>query len=114
MITGIFHHRIGFPKGLVTDFGIIRLEYTNHAIKASKNDRYGLIMLPPTLNTAKAKAVEVEIIRNRLTKIVYRVDYSDKFDLAIVVTHDRKVKTVWLNCKDDNHPTLDESNYLKP
>lgn len=48
-----------------------------------------------------------------MIKGVYRTVYDKKYDLIIVMTYDRKVKTVWLNDINDKHSTLDESKYTK-
>ena len=113
-MTGLFHYQVGFPKGLITKLGTIDLKYTGHALKASKDDRYGAMTLPKRLNTNKAQAVEVEIIRGMVTKIVYRADYNQELDIVLVVNRDCLVYTVWFNRKDDDHSTLDESKYSKP
>jgi hypothetical protein len=114
MITGLFHYQVGFPKGLKTNLGTLQLKYTAHALKASKNDRYGDMTLPKKLNTATAKPIEVEIIRGMVTKMVYRADYNEELDIVIVVNRDCLVYTVWFNRKDDDHPTLDTTKYAKP
>lgn len=114
MITGLFHYQIGFPKGLKTNFGTILLNYSAHALQASKDDRYGAMTLPKVLDTTKAKAIEVEVINNVVKKIVFRTHYDKELDIVIVVNRYRLVHTVWFNRKDDKHETLDATKYSKP
>jgi len=110
----LYHFEIGFPKGLNTKLGVLDLFYTRHALNAARDDRYGKINLPRRINTDKAKAIEVEVTGYRVTKIVYRIHYNDKFDLVIVVGEECRVYTVWLNAKDDKHKTLDHRKYDRP
>lgn len=110
----LFHFEIGFPKGLNTKLGVLKLTYTKHALRAANNDRYGYINLPDAINTNNAKAIEVEITGHHVTKIVYRIDYNEKHDLVLVVGEACRVYTVWLNEKNDTHKTLDRTKYDTP
>lgn len=114
MTKKLFHFEIGFPKGLNTRLGTLKLYYTKHAFRAARNDRYGRILLPDTLNTDKAKAIEVELTGRYVTKIVYRVGYNKNHDLVLVVGENNRVYTVWLNEKYDTHKTLDRTKYDRP
>lgn len=109
----LYHKSIGFPDDITFFCGIFELIYTKHAIRASENDRYGNINLPTFLDTEKADLVEIEVNDGIMVKGVYRTYYDNKYDLIIVMTHDRKVKTVWLNDRTDKHSTLDKSKYTK-
>jgi hypothetical protein len=111
----LYHCELGFPKNIPNNFGTILLDYSRHALEASQNDRYGTIRLPRTLDTEKAKLIEIEVIKGQLTKAVYRCEHCNKFDIVIVVIPNaRKVKTVWLNRKIDKHKTLNRNKYCVP
>jgi len=110
----LYHFEIGFPKGLITKFGVIEVTYKRHALNAAETDRYGRIDLPRTINTDTAKAIEVEVINRQVVKIVYRTKYNDDFDLILVLSRDASVRTVWLNSVNDKHKTLDRNKYDKP
>ena len=113
----LYHFEIGFPKNLeknVKKIGKQKLEYGFHAKKAAMNDRYGIIDLPESLDFSKAKLIEAEVINNRLTKMVLRASYDNRFDLIVVVNTDLTVRTVWLNSRRDKHRTLDRSKYDLP
>lgn len=109
----LYHVELGFPKSIKKISGMFLLDYTEHAIKASKNDRYGDIILPKHIDIKKATLIEMEVIDNVMVKGVYRIEYNELYDLVLVITNFRVVKTVWLNSKEDKHATLDESKYIK-
>lgn len=90
--------------------GTFRAVYDNHALRAARDDRYGQIFLPQTLDIEASQIVEVETVNNRAVKAVARLPYNDKLDLVLVICDPMDgeiyVKTVWLNQRDDNHATL--------
>ncbi len=107
-----YHKDIFIPSALNLDFGILKLQYSSHALRAANSDRYGTVVLPRTLNTDSAKIVEVTAIGRTVLKLVYRVPHCAQYDLVVVVLPDSGlVKTVWLNSKTDTHTTLDRSKY---
>lgn len=115
----LYHFEVGFPKGVEKNLKKIgtvnNIEYLFHAKKAAMNDRYGIIELPDTLNVAKSKIIEVEVLNNRVTKMVFRTAYDNKFDIVVVMNlPDLSVRTIWLNKRSDKHRTLDRSKYDKP
>lgn len=111
----LYHFEIGFPRNLNVRFGTLRLRYSHHARQAALNDRYGDIDLPEALNTNTAKVIEVEVIGDRVEKVLYRVSYNDDFDLLVaVMPRDSFVKTVWLNRRNDGHKTLNAAKYNRP
>lgn len=108
----LYHFQVYMPD-LPLKFGKQKLKYSNHAINASRDDRYGDIQLPTFIDTNTAKVIEVEIVQDRfLSKVVYRVSYNETHDLVVVVIPERWfVKTVWLNAKSDKHQTLNRGKY---
>jgi len=118
-MNGLYHKDIGFPEAVEQALNSakekgtrIKLWYGKHAYRAAHSDRYGTINLPKRIAVAEAEAVEVEVVENVLTKVVFRVHYDEIHDLAVVVMlKDGFVKTVWLNRKDDQHRTLNTSKY---
>jgi len=110
----LYHIDLGLPNGLeenLKKIGIVPLEYKYHALKAANDDRYGRIELPETIDCSKAKPIEVEVIDNKVNKVVWRTRYDSEYDLIIVMLMDCTVKTVWLNSVRDLHKTLDASKY---
>ena len=94
---------------LVTDTPMdqIEAEFTQNGWKV---DSVGLQFL---VLFASKNGFNVEIVQDRfLSKVVYRVNYSDTHDLIVVVIPERWfVKTVWLNAKSDKHQTLNKNRY---
>ncbi len=109
---GLYHKDIFMPP-LRLGNGMIKLNYSLHALDSAYNDRYDIIKLEECYNFSKAEIVEVEVKNGVAIKVVARFDYNDKYDLTIVVVPQTKiVKTVWLNRKDDIHNTLDATKYV--
>ena len=115
--TMLFHYQLGFPKDAKLRFGTLNLSWTKHALSECSADRYGIINPPQTLDTNTAQVIEAEITRKPngslyTEKVVYRLPYTEKKDMVIVVIPSSgRVKTVWINVRNDTHKTLDESKY---
>lgn len=110
----LYHTDLGFPDSLELREGYyIEPKYSAHALKAAKEDRYGIINLPKTIEFSKKAIIEVETKDNvEADKIVVRIPYSGEDDLCLVILLDSKVvKTVWLNKRSDKHNTLDKNKY---
>lgn len=108
----LYHYKIGLPKLRLR--GVLKLKYSAHAKRAACNDRYGYIQLPTAIDVANELLIEVEVLNNAVAKLVFRLQYSNQYDLCIVVNPDGLVRTVWLNSKNDTHKTLDTKKYFKP
>lgn len=112
MKDGLYHKDIYIPKLTFHKVDVV-LNYTYHAIAAAENDRYGRIELPETINFNLTEIVELEIVNGKVFKFVARMHHDTKNDLVLVVLADGyRVKTVWLNRKNDTHRTLDRSKYV--
>lgn len=100
------------PKLNVADQDIV-LDYTSHAICASETDKYEKISLPSKVNVSKGEIIEIEIVDNKLVKLVVGIPYDFKYNLFLVIIPNcARVKTVWLNEISDKHITLDRSKYI--
>ena len=113
----LFHYELGFPKAAKLRFGTLELSWTKHALSECSADRYGIINPPQTLDTNTAQIIEAEIARKPngklfTEKVVYRIPYTEVKDMVLVVIpNSGRVKTVWINVRDDTHKTLDASKY---
>ena len=115
MTSNLYHTEIGFPSNVELPKGIFNLTYSNHAKRASSNDRYGQMTLPTTLDTEEAKLIEIEVENNEVIKSVHRTKYDDILDLIIVLIPQKSfVKTVWFNRSDYKHSTLQHWRYRRP
>ena len=75
------------------------------------------IELPLFIDFNDADIVEIEAEKGVVKKVLCRFPYDEEFDivLPILLTPEGKLaKTVWLNSKTDDHPTLDFSKYADP
>lgn len=116
----LYHKDVFMPrriKGLVPN-GVKQIVYSNHAVRESKEDRYGRLTLPQRINLDACEVVEVLEECGRATKLVvrYSLDEVRHLCMAIIPTDDRKVwfaKTVWANLVGDNHSTLNKSLYVE-
>jgi hypothetical protein len=110
----LYHFEVGFPKQVVYIHGVLHLNYSRHAIAASLGDRYGVVVLPKTLDVERAKLIEIEVCGNLVIKSVYRIELDAERDLVLVVGRDGFVRTVWVNLKSDTHRSLDRRKYRIP
>lgn len=111
----LFHKDIRLPEGFRLPNRMVELNYSNHALKAATDDRYGDIPLTPVLNLAHCETIEVEVDGRRVRKVVVRTELDDDNDVVFVLVPGPArwtVKTVWINRKSDLHRTLDRSKYV--
>jgi len=108
-----YHRDIYLPEQVNNMHFVCALRYTFHALRAAKSDKRGIINLPQVFDSSKATPVDATIQNGRVWRILYRMDYDKDKDLCLVIEpHNRTAVTVWLNDKDDNHPTLDTTRYV--
>lgn len=114
----LYHAEIGFPYGFKAPVGTYKLEWTNHADKARRDDRYGYIEMFDSINTNEFDVIELEVnSAGRPTKIVLRGELDNQFDVTFVLiprVGTWLVKTVWLNYWNDTHKTLNKTKYTTP
>jgi len=109
---GLYNKAVYLPKLNIPDRDI-PLEYTYHAKEAALTDRFGIIILPESINLKNCDIIEIEIKNSDIVKMVVRTSYNEDYDITLVISFTSgKVKTVWLNRKDDLHNTLNKSNYI--
>jgi hypothetical protein len=111
----LYHKETGLPDVSIPNRFLLRPTF--HAKKAAETDRYGKFDIPGAVFFCKDDIVELEVYQNAVVKILLRVPYNGEFDLCLAVIplgKWAKVKTAWLNRKDDNHQTLDASRYNRP
>ncbi len=111
----LFHRDIGFPPGFKRPVNLIMVAYSEHAMRAAKDDRYGEIPLPSRIRLSDFEPVEIAMDERRVTKYVMRGELDETRDWVIVLnprgSRPWLARTVWINERDDNHGTLDESRY---
>jgi len=110
----LYHKDIGFPAKMKFR-AVTGLVPSQHALLASKNDRYGKFEIPTSFDPAEWTVIEIEVNNGALNKIVARKSLDDKRDIVMAFLVQAKlIKTVWINVRDDEHKTLDKSAYDVP
>ncbi|MCC5610593.1 hypothetical protein LC612_28540 [Nostoc sp. CHAB 5834] len=110
----LYHSDIHMPAAYRQPIYEGKLRYKEHAIIASKTDRYGSFILPDAFIAKNAVLIETEVdgVRLRAIKQVWRQRLDASRDLVLVINWDGSVRTVWLNLKTDEHRTLNRARYV--
>lgn len=112
----LYHADIRLPDGFRLPSRQVELEWSKHALRAARDDRYGLIDPYPVLDLSYCRTIEVEMDGRKVTKLVLRAKWDNDHDIVYVVIPNARnpwfVKTVWMNHRDDTHRTLDRSKYV--
>lgn len=108
----LYHKEVYWPFKN-TPQGVWAVTYSNHAIQAASDDRYGRIPLAPTIDLSSLELFEIETKDNKIVKIVgrARLDATRDICYAILVAN-KLVKTVWVNLRSDKHRTLRKEQYV--
>lgn len=116
----LYHAEVYWPKHVRKNlpFGVRVLQYSQHAIAASQDDRYGEIPLPRRIRMEHVTVFEAEAPqKGRITKIALRMPIDDDRDVVMAAIPQQGglfVKTVWINVRSDGHATLDKRKYVQP
>lgn len=120
---GVYNKAVFWPDKLIEMINK-QLMY-RYKVSATKHCLYKCVTLHLPKNCYKAmmydEVIEAEIKNGSVVKIVTRLPnrYNMTEDIcAAILLHDEgfydaKVKTVWTNCAEDNHSTINVSNYIK-
>lgn len=120
---GVYNKAVFWPNRLVK---MINEQLTyRYKVSATKHclDKCKSLHLPKNCYKAMmyGEVIEAEVRNGSVVKIITRLPnrYNMTEDIcAAILLHsegfyDAKVKTVWTNQADDNHSTIDVSNYIK-
>lgn len=118
MVEKLYHTDIVLPEGFKAPQQRVSISYGSHARREALADRYGLIRLPSTLRLHRMRVIEVGMVGDKVSKILFRGRLDDTRDLCIVLipgvdNQPWKCKTVWVNLNNDQHRTLDTTRYEK-
>ena len=113
----LYHTDIRLPDGFVAPTARVDLIWTRHADRARYDDRYGFIPRFSNIPLKAFKVIEVGMENNQCAKIVVRGHWTDDLDVVFVLIPSHPtcyvVKTVWANCRNDVHKSLDRSKYVR-
>lgn len=111
----LYHSEIRLPNGFVKPTGRVRLVWSRHADEARHDDRYGSIRRFSTATLDNLEVIEVGVEGGKVVKILFRGRYTETLDVCMVLVPgtEWRVKTVWINERNDLHRTLDRSKYMR-
>lgn len=113
----LYHFEVGFPKDFERPEQRVKVNYGPHARREAFQDRYGAIKLPSFLTLRRFQVIEIGMVGESVSKILFRGTLDDKRDLCIVLIPNGnkpwRAKTVWVNLRTDKHKTLNVSRYEK-
>lgn len=126
--NGLYHKKVFLPRPIQKQVKQELLDRKDLPIKQSKHlqeqshqswrREYDLADLTYE-KIIKSKVIEVEMIEDKVSKIVVRKAINDKYDICIVISllnasgnRAFTIKACWLNGKTDTHKTLDKSKYV--
>lgn len=110
----LWHSEIRLPTGFVAPTERVTLEWSIHADRARKDDRYAEIPKFKTIPLSVFSVIEVETTGSKVSKLVMRGHWTADLDVVFVLIPGPVyfVKTVWINKRNDVHKTLDRSKYV--
>lgn len=116
MPVNLYHRSVYAPAPMFRSPGVVRLDITNHARKAAREDRYGDLSkyLRHNLDFDATDIVEVEVTDGVITKRTVRLPITTELVLVLVVSAEGRVITVWGNRMDDDHATLNTKKFVQP
>lgn len=121
-MTFAFHRLVFWPDvcRAALPSGVHRLFWTDHALRETVQDKYGVIPQVHQLDLNACDIFECRIqFGGGLESLALRTQCPGRpdFDICLVLVPHKedilRVKTVWLNHVGDVHRTLDESRYCK-
>lgn len=111
---GRYHKEIYWPAFIVVPH-VLKLEglyATNHVRERFEGRAAAIGSIPKNLYPSREDIIECTIEDGKYTAILFRVPCTRTQDAVYVVNPStRRILTVWLNSKSDQHPTLDKTLY---
>lgn len=112
----LYHSDIRLPDWFVKPTQRVTLSWSRHALRAASDDRYGVIPVQDMMTLEWYDVIEVGVVDEKVSKIVFRGGLDRYRDIVIVLSpmggNVWKVRTCWVNLKTDAHKTLDKSKYI--
>lgn len=102
-------------KRFTDNLNTLKWQYTAHSIDNIKSRWYNISDILSFINKTilKEKDIfEVYIFDNKIIKACYRIKYNS-YDIILVLNDNKKIITIYMNNKDDEHITLNRSLYQR-
>lgn len=123
---GVYHRDVYFPETLQTVIHYLlskplKIKPSLHYLDKARRNKLNAGVCKTALY---GEIIEAEVYDGQVVKIVTRLKHKFFPNTSMcfaIQLEDLKgaeekgtviIKTVWLNCEDDNHSTLNKSNYL--
>jgi len=117
-----YHKKVGFPEAdkdrleaLNTYLNGQKWSFSEHCLENVQYraiDLENLLKYISGLTLDSADIFEYYSSDDEIIKICYRVKY-ELYDVILVLNQYKKIVTIYINEKDDNHITLDKTLYTK-
>jgi len=121
----LYHPDIFIPDWFTMPTERAWLTYSQHALYATNNDRYGAIPVFESIPLSQFTLVELGVrygkrnqfgvtAKRTVSKLVVRGKYDENRDVVFVLIpkeNEYFVKTVWFNLRSDTHKTLRTERY---
>lgn len=88
--------------------------FTNHFFKQLKQRFSDIEKIGQYLKNLKLQEVnifEYYIDGDNITKVCYRIEYTSKDDIILVLSKDKVLISIFLNAVNDNHKTLNKNQF---
>ncbi len=114
-----YHKKIYFPDVDILDditskLNNLEWNYSKHCLD---NLKYRTANIEDVLKTIKNSQLQAQDIfeyykdAQGISKLCYRISYSDTNDIILVISKDKNIITVYFNSVDDDHFTLKNNLY---
>lgn len=111
-----YHTAKGLPDILLPT-GVFPLTYSTHALERTRAKGIWQHRLPAFLDTSNAELVDIEVQDQQVTAAAYRQHWTQQKDLVLACQVNQQpwlVRTLYINAKQDRHPTLNLDPYCTP
>ena len=100
-------------KEFNANMNIKKWKYSSHALKNLQYraiDNLSILKFIRNIELNQKDVFEYYELDNRIIKACYRIKYIHS-DIILVLSKDKKIITIYLNSKEDNHSTLKTELY---
>jgi len=114
-----YHIKIGFKhnqvlQSLTEQLNGLKWQYTEHCldhIKYRVLDIEGLLLFIKDVELNYNQIFEYYEDNDIIEKICYRISYNKFQDIILVISKEKRIITIYINSKEDNHITLHKELY---
>jgi len=118
-----YHKKVYYPdsskvdlEGFIKGLEGLAWQYSRHTLENLKYRSYNtkdILLYIKDLKLDYNDIFEYYADDTGIKKVVFKIDYKGLFDLCLVISGSKKIITIYINSKNDNHDTLDRGLYVK-